>query len=88
MATPEVARAAGAALSMITGVDLAAEKLKTRPPEGFHAGPSDDPDLSDGGRSTPRTRGSRGGTTRTFTGGSPLPRFRLRFPLRHSARIT
>jgi uncharacterized protein (TIGR02270 family) len=47
MAIPETARAAGAALSMITGVDLAAEKLKTRPPEGLQAGPSDDPDDDD-----------------------------------------
>jgi uncharacterized protein (TIGR02270 family) len=47
MATPETARAAGAALSLITGVDIAAEKLKTRPPDGFRAGPSDDPDDED-----------------------------------------
>jgi uncharacterized protein (TIGR02270 family) len=43
LTVPEKARAAGAVLSRITGVNLAAEKLKAPPPAGFRAGPSDDP---------------------------------------------
>ena len=43
MASPELARLAGGALTMITGVDLAAEKLSVKAPAGFEAGPSDDP---------------------------------------------
>jgi uncharacterized protein (TIGR02270 family) len=38
---PESARAAGAAFSILTGVDLRAHKLAARPPPG--SGPSDDP---------------------------------------------
>lgn len=47
MNVPESARLAGGALTMITGVDLAAEKLAARPPEGFQSGPTDDPDDED-----------------------------------------
>jgi uncharacterized protein (TIGR02270 family) len=43
MQAAETARLAGGALSMITGVDLAAEKLEAKAPEGFQAGPTDDP---------------------------------------------
>jgi uncharacterized protein (TIGR02270 family) len=43
MADPALARLAGGALTMITGVDLAAEKLSAKAPAGFEAGPSDDP---------------------------------------------
>ena len=47
MSAPESARLAGGALTMITGLDLAAEKLAARPPEGFQSGPTDDPDDED-----------------------------------------
>jgi uncharacterized protein (TIGR02270 family) len=47
MKAPETARLAGGALTMITGVDLAAEQLACKPPEGFHAGPTEDPDDED-----------------------------------------
>jgi uncharacterized protein (TIGR02270 family) len=43
MRVPEAARLAGGALTMITGADLEAEKLSARPPQGFDAGPTDDP---------------------------------------------
>ena len=43
MAIPEYARVAGEAFSMITGVDLAYEDLDTDQPEGFEAGPTEDP---------------------------------------------
>jgi uncharacterized protein (TIGR02270 family) len=42
-ARPAVARVAGEALSMITGVDLAEQDLEGPPPEGFDVGPGDDP---------------------------------------------
>jgi uncharacterized protein (TIGR02270 family) len=41
---PVLARAAGEAFCLITGVDLDRLELQTQPPEGFEAGPSDDPD--------------------------------------------
>ncbi len=44
MRAPEAARLAGGAFTLITGVDLVAEKLSARPPEGFQSGPTDDPD--------------------------------------------
>jgi len=44
MKTPELARLAGGALSMITGVDIAQEDLEGNRPEGFEAGPTDDPE--------------------------------------------
>ena len=40
---PAVARLAGQAFSLITGVDLEEAALIAVPPAGFHAGPSDDP---------------------------------------------
>jgi uncharacterized protein (TIGR02270 family) len=43
MAVPAVARVAGEALSMITGVDLAYLDLDTDRPQGFEVGPNDDP---------------------------------------------
>jgi uncharacterized protein (TIGR02270 family) len=47
MSNPEYARAAGESFEMITGIDLAAEKLEQEPPQGFKAGPNDDPDKDD-----------------------------------------
>lgn len=44
MQTSELARPAGEAFSMITGVDIAYEDLETDPPEDFHAGPTEDPE--------------------------------------------
>lgn len=44
MADPALARAAGEAFSMITGVDLAYEDLETDWPEGFEAGPTEHPE--------------------------------------------
>jgi uncharacterized protein (TIGR02270 family) len=38
-----MARIAGEAFTMITGIDLVANNLRGAPPEGFRAGPSDDP---------------------------------------------
>ena len=43
MAVPALARVAGEAFTMITGVDLAAAKLEGDWPEGFSAGPTEDP---------------------------------------------
>jgi uncharacterized protein (TIGR02270 family) len=43
MAVPVVARVAGEALSMISGADLAYLDLDADRPEGFEAGPNDDP---------------------------------------------
>lgn len=43
----ETARASGRALSILTGVDLPASNLHARPPAGFSARPSDDPDDED-----------------------------------------
>jgi len=43
-ALPAVARVAGEALAMITGVDLAYQDLDGDQPEGFEAGPNDDPE--------------------------------------------
>jgi uncharacterized protein (TIGR02270 family) len=43
MATPALARVAGEALSLITGVHVGDDKLdRDAPPEGFEAGPTDD----------------------------------------------
>ena len=47
MQSPETARLAGGAFHLITGVDLEAEKLATRPPEGWKSGPSEDPEDED-----------------------------------------
>lgn len=43
MGNPSLARLAGEAFSMITGVDLAYENLDIDWPEGFEAGPNEDP---------------------------------------------
>lgn len=43
MQAPPVARVAGEAFSMITGVDIAYEDLDGEWPEGFEAGPTEDP---------------------------------------------
>ncbi|HEY5909316.1 MAG TPA: TIGR02270 family protein, partial [Verrucomicrobiae bacterium] len=43
MKVPAVARPAGAAFALLTGVDLAYEDLDGEPPEGFEAGPSENP---------------------------------------------
>jgi uncharacterized protein (TIGR02270 family) len=43
MAIPDLARAAGESFSMITGVDLAYDDLETDAPEGFQAGPVENP---------------------------------------------
>ncbi|HEX6750878.1 MAG TPA: TIGR02270 family protein [Longimicrobium sp.] len=47
MADEALARPAGEAFSAITGADLAYENLDRKPPEGFEAGPSDDPEDED-----------------------------------------
>jgi uncharacterized protein (TIGR02270 family) len=47
MTQPELARPAGEAFSMITGVDIAYEDLETDAPEDFHAGPTEDPEDED-----------------------------------------
>ena len=46
MTVPEFARPAGEAFTFITGVDLAFRDLETDPPEGFEAGPTEDPEDS------------------------------------------
>ena len=43
MTVPEVSRVAGEAFSMITGVDLAYDNLEGEWPEGFEAGPTENP---------------------------------------------
>lgn len=47
MSAPEVARIAGEAFSMITGVDLAYDDLEGDWPEGFEAGPTEQPEDED-----------------------------------------
>lgn len=47
MGTPALARAAGGAFTMITGVGLEEAKLRGAPPPGFRSGPSDDPEDED-----------------------------------------
>jgi uncharacterized protein (TIGR02270 family) len=44
MGIPEIARVAGEAFTMITGVDLAYEDLEGEWPEGFEAGPTENPE--------------------------------------------
>lgn len=44
MAIPEVARVAGESFTMITGVDLSLKKLEGEWPEGFEAGPTENPE--------------------------------------------
>jgi uncharacterized protein (TIGR02270 family) len=43
METPALARAAGEAFCMITGAQFERDKLEGKPPEGFEAGPTDNP---------------------------------------------
>ncbi|MEA3548056.1 MAG: TIGR02270 family protein [Thermodesulfobacteriota bacterium] len=47
MEVPELARVAAEAFSMITGVDLAYEDLEGEWPEGFKAGPTEEPEDED-----------------------------------------
>lgn len=47
MKLPELARPAGEAFSMITGVDIAYEDLEGEWPDGFEAGPTEDPEDED-----------------------------------------
>jgi len=47
MGTPELARVAGESFSMITGLDLAYEDLEGEWPEGFEAGPTENPEDED-----------------------------------------
>ncbi|WP_437949730.1 TIGR02270 family protein [Sorangium sp. So ce296] len=47
MGTPELARMAGGAFMMITGVGLEEAKLRGERPAGFQSGPSDDPEDED-----------------------------------------
>jgi len=47
MAVPEVARVAGESFSMITGIDLAYDDLDGDWPEGFEAGPTENPEDED-----------------------------------------
>ncbi|WP_437585662.1 TIGR02270 family protein [Sorangium sp. So ce1000] len=47
MGTPELARMAGGAFTMITGVDLEEAKLRGGRPPGFQGGPSDDSEDED-----------------------------------------
>ena len=44
MAVPALARVAGESFTMIAGVDLAYDDLDTDKPEGFEAGPTEDPE--------------------------------------------
>ncbi len=44
MQIPELARVAGEALTLITGTDLAYEDLEGQKPEGFEAGPTENPE--------------------------------------------
>ncbi|MCP4673792.1 MAG: TIGR02270 family protein, partial [Desulfobacula sp.] len=47
MEVPEMARVAGEAVTMITGVDIAYEDLDGELPEGFETGPTENPDDED-----------------------------------------
>ena len=47
MVVPEVARVAGEAFSMITGIDLAYDDLDGEWPEGFEVGPTENPEDED-----------------------------------------
>jgi len=44
MAVPEIARVAGEAFNMITGIDIAYNDLEGEWPEGFEAGPTEEPE--------------------------------------------
>jgi len=47
MSIPDMARVAGEAFSMITGVDIVDENLEGEWPEGFEAGPTEEPEDED-----------------------------------------
>jgi len=47
MAVPELARIAGEAFTMITGIDIAYEDLEGEQPEGFEAGPTEETEDED-----------------------------------------
>ena len=47
MKRPELARVAGEAFSLITGVDLAYDDLEGDWPEGFETGPTENPEDED-----------------------------------------
>jgi uncharacterized protein (TIGR02270 family) len=47
MGKPELARVAGESFAMITGADIANENMEDRKPEGFEAGPTDNPEDED-----------------------------------------
>ena len=47
MENPEMARVAGEAFSMMTGIDIAYEDLEGEWPEGFEAGPTENPEDED-----------------------------------------
>jgi uncharacterized protein (TIGR02270 family) len=47
MAVPKLARVAGESFSMITGVDISYEDLEGKWPEGFEAGPTENPEDED-----------------------------------------
>ncbi len=47
MQTPELARVAGESFAMITGVDLAYQDMEGEWPEGFEAGPTENPEDED-----------------------------------------
>jgi len=47
MSIPEMARVAGESFTMITGVDIAYENLEGEWPEGFEAGPTEEPEDED-----------------------------------------
>ena len=47
MGNPESARVAGESFAVITGADIAYENLEDKKPEGFEAGPTEDPEDED-----------------------------------------
>jgi len=47
MKVPQLARVAGEAFTMITGVDIAYQDLDAKKPEGFEAGPTENPEDED-----------------------------------------
>src|SRR4029077_6214033 len=47
MKVPALARAAGESFSLLTGVHIAYDKLEGPKPEGFEAGPTEDPEDED-----------------------------------------
>ena len=49
MKTPELSRVAGEAFTVISGADIVRDGLKGKKPDGFEAGPTDDPEDDDVG---------------------------------------